>query len=320
MKNIFFVTGSGRSGTNITLNILGKHSRIGRLGFEERFIVDPDGIVDFYSGCRNWSPYIIDKKIKRLELLLKDLSKKKTLDSMVSWALKPFGDISSKRYLNWSLNKKIPGFERHVDGLINKLRDFSYRAVWCGTESYRKSPVIYHSSPRSEKELAAIFKDFLNKVIKSFLKKEKADVFMGDATWAILSADYLQKIMPDVKFIVPVRDGRDIVASFTSQRWAPKKAKEAAIYYRDIMNRWFSIKENLPPDSFYEFKLEDLVKNPEKEVREICSFLGVNYEKKMIEIDLSRSHSGRWKKDFSEEEKIEVSKIINDVQKKLGYE
>ena len=38
-NNLIFIGGSGRSGTNILRNLLSKHSQVGSLPFEYRFII-----------------------------------------------------------------------------------------------------------------------------------------------------------------------------------------------------------------------------------------------------------------------------------------
>ena len=50
-NKVIFIGGSGRSGTNILRKLLSKHSQVASLPFEHRFIIDPDGIIDFFY---NW--------------------------------------------------------------------------------------------------------------------------------------------------------------------------------------------------------------------------------------------------------------------------
>ena len=56
-NKVIFIGGSGRSGTNILRKILSNHSKVASLPFEHRFIIDPNGIIDFYNSFTlNWSP------------------------------------------------------------------------------------------------------------------------------------------------------------------------------------------------------------------------------------------------------------------------
>ena len=44
--NIVHVSGSGRCGTNLLKDLLGRHPDVHTLPFETRFTVDPDGILE----------------------------------------------------------------------------------------------------------------------------------------------------------------------------------------------------------------------------------------------------------------------------------
>ena len=78
---ILLIGGVGRSGTNLLKEILSLHSDVFSLPFETRFTIDPDGVVPTYIALKkSWSPFISEKAIKRLDLFLKKLSKKKFID------------------------------------------------------------------------------------------------------------------------------------------------------------------------------------------------------------------------------------------------
>ena len=68
MKTIF-IGGSGRCGTKLLRDILGKHSKITALPFPTRFTIDPDGLVDTYKALTTgaWSPYIAGVKLSRMD-------------------------------------------------------------------------------------------------------------------------------------------------------------------------------------------------------------------------------------------------------------
>lgn len=292
MSNIVFIGGTGRSGTNILLKILKKHSQVAGLFFEKRFILDPDGIIDFYHSYQNWSPYLANVKIKRLEKLFLDLSR-----------------TGSENYADWELSKHIPNYEEYVKELILELKEFSYKADWWASNNSE----LYYGRPKSKQELAEIFAAFLRKIA------DKDKVYIEDATWSILFADPLSQILPEAKFINIYRDPRDVVASLIKQRWAPKDPKQAAVYYKDIINQWFLNRSKLDQKSFYEFKLEDLVNNPEDIIKKVCQFLNIDYEPEMIDLDLSKANVGCFKEEFSENEKEEINEILEDIIIKLGY-
>ena len=87
-----------------------------------------------------------------------------------------------------------------------------------------------------------------------------------------------------------------------------------------MIEEWFRVREHLPSHSFIECSLEDLVADPELELRKICCFLSIPWDPDLLDVDISRHHTGRWKKDFSAGEAKVVGEALGDVLEKLGYE
>ena len=324
MKNIIFIGGSGRCGTTILKDVLSLHSKVVVLPFEYRFILDPDGLIDFcQSYSASWSPYLADKKLKRLEDLLKNLSSRSIFDRGINNVLSLFNKdykyLTAKKYVNWELEKHIPNYKNFAEELLLNLKEFSFRGNWVGSESYDFLPEIYYAPPKTKEELRVHIRSFLKKVFSSLLKKNNGEFYVEDNTWNILFADELLKLLPNSKIIHIYRDPRDVIASFSRQNWAPKDKIKAAKWYRSIMEYWFNVREKLPPLSFREIKLENLVENTESIVRDLCKFIGFSFEKNMLQIDLSKSHGGWWKDEFTIKERKEVTIILEDVIKRLNY-
>jgi hypothetical protein len=87
-----------------------------------------------------------------------------------------------------------------------------------------------------------------------------------------------------------------------------------------MMTHWFNVRSSLPTQSYFELKLEDLVASPEAVLRSICRFAGISFDRVMLKMDLSRSHSGRWKREYNGEEKAKVQAILADIIEELGYD
>jgi hypothetical protein len=324
MTQMILVGGTGRSGTSIVKEILATHSEAASLPFEYRFIIDPDGLVDFYTSFTNsWSPYLADRRLKRLEHLLGNLGREPWYHRLLGRLIRsgdPDGKFLSPRiYHRWALNRHLPNFDRHVQSLMSQLVEFSFPACWVGTESYQLFPRVYHASPMDKRELAQVLGKFIRNVIDDFLQCTGKRFFVEDNTWNVLFAPELYDLIPEAKLIHVYRDPRDVVASFSHQRWSPTDKRQGALWYKAIMTHWFSVRATLPADSYYELKLEDLVSSPAEELRSLCEFAQISLEETMLEMDLSRSHGGRWKKEYSPEEKRHVQSILQDVIKKLGY-
>ena len=330
MENVVFISGTGRSGSGILRRLLSRHSMVTTLPFESRFIVDPDGIIDFYRNySETWTPFLSDIRLKRLESLLCDLSKKSYIHNSINrtiaricscFSINRIKVISPKRYVTCNFEKYIPGFKQYAEELISDLKEFSYEGYWVGTESYKLSPKVYFQGLKTREELSIPLRNFLMKVISSILINANASYYVDHNTWNSLFAKDLLHFFPSAKIIHIWRDPRDVVASYTKQRCYPKYGPQAAVFYKSIYNYWFSIKEMLDMSCYYEIKLEDLVGSPESSIKNICSFLDLPFEEGLLNIDLSKSNRGRWEKDLHDGEKREVQEILKNNIIELGYE
>ncbi len=325
MRAMIFVGGTGRSGTSILKEAISAHPDAASLPFEYRFIIDPDGLVDFYTGyTASWSPYLADRRLKRLERLLDGLAREplphKLINRLLRW-LDPGGKtLSPKTYPGWELNRHLPNFERHVRTLMSKLVEFSFPACWVGTESYQFAPVIYHAPPKSRNELAQIMGDFIRNVVHDLVNQSGKKFFVEDNTWNVLFAREILEFLPEAKIVHIYRDPRDVIASFSHQRWSPTDKEQGARWYRAMMMHWFDLRSALPAGSYFETSLENLVAAPETVLRKVCKFAEISFDKTMLQIDLSRSNSGRWKREYTEAEKANVHQILGDVITELGYD
>jgi len=322
--NHIMISGTGRSGTNITKAIFARHSKVATLPFEYRIMIDPEGIIDFYhSFSRAWSPFAADKKIKNLEKFLLSKSKQKGFRPIIGKIVKmidPSGlKITAPEYFGWELEKWIPGYEGHVHQLIDQLKSFEFSGRWPGSESFSRNNQLYFSDKYQTEELIPILRTFITSTTNSILSQQGREVFVEDNTWNILYARELLEILPQARLIHLARDPRDVLASFIKQKWCPNNLPDAIAYYKSIINRWFEIEKTLDPEKFMIVKFEDMIANPEAIITQICKFSGMVFDEDMTKIDLSASNTGRGKKEFTPHEiqliQLKLEKTITN----LGY-
>ena len=321
---IIFIGGTGRSGTNIAKKIFLEHSRVSTLPFEYRFIIDPEGVIDFYNSFSStWSPFMADHKIKKFEKFLQNFSKTIFIDSLAARILRYYDEsgkkITPKPYVDWKLNEWLPEFESHSKKLIEDLKDFEYNGCWPGAEGYSFNYKIYHTDYKDKAELSRILGGFISTIIRELLNKVDKDVFMEDNTWNILFARELLELVPEAKIIHVYRDPRDVIASYIHQRWSPSNVAQATLWYQSIMNRWFSIRKEISLNSYLEVKLEDLVGDTRTVLNKVCEFIDLPFEENLLRVDLGMSNTGRWKKEFSEADRIYVDNQLKDILDLLDY-
>jgi len=319
-----FITGTGRSGTNVTKAIFARHSRCATLPFEYRFTVDPGGVIDFFNQyCGSWSPFMADKRLRKFEKYLLSLGQKNESNFAASQWLKKVDrgaeEITPYAYSGWELKEWFLGYENHVKLLITQLVDFKYSASWPGSDSLSESNQMYFGSPKTKNELIPPLSEFLGNCFQSFLDKSKKEVFVEDNTWSLLYADDLLKLVPEGKILHIIRDPRDVISSLKKQRWTPSDLDQILSWYRSVMLTWRYQKSNLSSDQYIEIKLEDILSDREAVIQNVCKFVDLEYEEAMVQLDLSKSNTGRFKTDLSNDEITKVENTLADILSEYNY-
>ncbi len=179
----------------------------------------------------------------------------------------------------------------------------------------------------------------------------------GKQRWAektprnVLHLPFIFKHFPEARFIHVIRDGRDTAASlrkFSSQKFEDGKHVEKASAVkkpiRKYIRRWVSMVEKgrafKHDPRTMEVRYEDLVREPEVQVKRILTFLDEPWDERVLEYhkvkDASRdatkfprsalanqpiftSSLEKWRKDFDEEDVRVVKKYGGKLLKELGY-
>ena len=323
--NICLIGGSGRSGTTILRTILSKHPDVAETR-EWRFSIDPDGLIDFYSAISTgWSPFLFDAKLQRLSQLLHDTGQTRRITKHYRALIRKFNLHNlfprklTCRYSNISIVDYCPAYCELVEELIKNLTAFQYHGYWVGQELFA-TPRINFNPPLQKTALADILGRFFRQVVDCVLKAQNAQHYLDNNTWNILWFDKLLELIPEAKLVHIYRDPRDVVASYTRQAWTPSSPSQSAEFYLAIMNQWWSIREQLHPESYKEISLESLVSNPEATLRDLCEFWHIDWNPILLQTDLSRPNTGRWKTDFDAREQLEICDLLRDVLLKLGYQ
>jgi len=149
-------------------DILSLHPKVASHNFEYKFIIDPDGILDFYSTAVNcWSPYIINKKLHRLEEFLDVLAK----------------DENKDIYQGWELENHLPDYSSKCKKLIEKLVDFRYQGFFYGLNEVSD---IYFMKYKPKDELKLILGEFIKDLISGYLEKTNKQIYVEDNTYNTL--------------------------------------------------------------------------------------------------------------------------------------
>lgn len=87
---------------------------------------------------------------------------------------------------------------------------------------------------------------------------------------------------PNLKAIHIIRDGRDVASSWRQARFGPKHFYALGKSWKRYLMEAEAFQAQLDPSHFLEIRYENLVSQPERVVRQVCEFLGEEFEPKML--------------------------------------
>lgn len=152
----------------------------------------------------------------------------------------------------------------------------------------------------------------------------------------------LYEAFPDAKFINLIRDPRGVVDSFMKAPFYKnfgKNPMHAIHSWRMAINRHKEAASKADPKRYISVRYEDLVEQPEFELKRLTSFLGVEFEPTMMDFH-NRDYSGflageshkmgtfkpvykdsteKWRKSLSNKQVSLIEGILEGKMKELGY-
>jgi hypothetical protein len=195
-----------------------------------------------------------------------------------------------------------------------------------------------HDMPQHKQSLAALIDTEYR--YHASLNDQDPERWGDKAPGNVFHAEAISEVFPGAKFIHLLRDGVDVVSSWI--RYAP--------YTDDLegaIQKWrWSVRLareflDAHPEKGIEVRYEDLVRDPEREMRTICDFLGLSFAANQIEDrdpletmgdvvglglhqNITRSIStdgiGKGRRNLSEAQKQVVKDEIDEALLEMGYE
>ena len=283
------VGGTGRSGTTVMGDLLGKHPEIRTsTPIEIKFLSNRSGLLDVVFGRDD----VPNKKkdsvsIFHFRTYRKRRKREKEKQAII---LAEFEEQVWNKW--WDIDAPPP----HGRGLISGI-----------------------SRPNLEKLMAALRRDLrINRIwaARRFMKRFIALQYEAGSEkyWVettpmnIPTADKLLKLFPNALFITMVRDPRDVIASLLTKNWGPTTPMEGLTWIDKRLSDGNRALKAVPGRQKITIALEDLaIDNREETYQKLTKFLGITdapLMRKFFEEELTPENatSGRWKKEISSPE------------------
>jgi hypothetical protein len=284
-----FVGGTGRSGTTIIGDLLGKHPEIRTsTPIEIKFLSNRLGLLDVVFGRdesqknKKESVSIFDYHKYRKRKLREKEKEAKILAEFEDQVWNKWWDIDAPPPHGRGL---VSGISRPVlENLLSSLRrDLKINRIWAARR-FMKRFIALQDQAGSEK------------------------YWVETTPMNIRTADKLLKLFPNALFINMVRDPRDVIASLITKNWGPTTPMEGITWIEKRLTDGNNALKHVPAKQKITIALEDLAINHRDDTyRKLQNFLSISDSpemRKFFEAELTpeKATSGRWKKEISSPE------------------
>lgn len=123
----------------------------------------------------------------------------------------------------------------------------------------------------------------LRAVFRCYARRQGKEL-VGDKTpWYGTGIPTLAKAFPDARFVHIVRDGRDVALSFLDRDFPPHTLPHAVKRWRWRVLTASAAGVALGGKRYCEIRYEDLLDDPERVLRELCTFLDLEFSSQMLQ-------------------------------------
>lgn len=197
----------------------------------------------------------------------------------------------------------------------------------------------YHKNLISADEWYELCTDYsFYNVLEVLLKYYSNQLDNPKSVWGDKSNNYITHVkllkhhFPTSKFIHIVRDVRD--ASLSSYKaWRTNIFRYSQRWYNDI-NKICKDFEQISDSDYFEFRYEDLLKDPEKIIKKCLDLLGLEFYRDMLTFhkpseavgdakgykSIKSNNFQKYKKYYSKDRILKIEKITWPLLKKFGYD
>lgn len=127
--------------------------------------------------------------------------------------------------------------------------------------------------------------DVIRAVYRSYAASQGKDRYGDKTPNHVLHMHTLSRLFPEAVFVHLVRDGRSVALALQEMSFGPSTASQAATYWAQRVNMGRNAGRALGPNRYVEVRYEDLISEPERELRRIVACCGLDFEPAMLRYD-----------------------------------
>ncbi|MDH5570289.1 MAG: sulfotransferase [Gammaproteobacteria bacterium] len=143
--------------------------------------------------------------------------------------------------------------------------------------------------------------NLLRSILECYAEKRNKKIFGEKTPMHLRFVNEIMSDFPAAKIICIIRDGRDSILSTLNAPWGmaevPRRLEKLCVKWRENAKK--SLKYlNKYPNNFTLLKYEDLLLNPENELKKLCVFIGVKYEQRLLDQNIQSDVVPEWETDW----------------------
>lgn len=146
----------------------------------------------------------------------------------------------------------------------------------------------------------------------------------GDKTPHYLgNVDVLDTLFPFARYVVIVRDGRDVALSLLNKEWGPNNVFACAEYWARLNAETETSDRLMAQGRLLRLRYEDLVENVESHLHLVADFLNERLsEEEIVRLagTVSTASVGRWREMMSPRRAALFEAVAGDTLRRFGYE
>lgn len=249
-----------------------------------------------------------------------------------------------------------PEFNIHINQILRLKQDYPYlpqRAYMLRDKKHIQTIARKYNLEVDEvKEVideSIHFPEFVDRLFSYLVRKNNKSLWLEKTPKNCNIIDYLFKYFPSSKFIHIIRDGRDVACSLRNHpnSYVDDDGNLQPLYIDNpiskCIGRWINdvgvARKYKDDERYYELKYEDLLQNSYQEMRQVFSFIGLNFDdsvdfdqkaennksdiyfspSKNASKQIDKKRMGRWKSDLSKEEAFLIQERAGELLQELEY-